>query len=105
MGRTVTPYSMQVERVQNRFQQFRRALRKKDQHTFDQIIRQSKVQIQAGVMASNPNPADSMFMSILIAQQNLIQDLEYRIDRLEESLDSMKVEVECRPLPQFISHT
>ena len=67
MGRTVMPYSMQIDRVQQRFQKFRRSLRRDDQEIFDQLFRDARRQVQAGVMAANPNPADSVFLSALIA--------------------------------------
>ena len=51
--------------------EFRRGLRKDDREIFDELMRYAKTQIQAGVMASSPNPFDSMslIMHIQLAKQ------------------------------------
>lgn len=82
MGRTIEPYSRQIDRIDERLKDFRKALRKKDQETFDELIRISKLQIQAGVMASSPNPFDSMTLSILISMMNEIRELKSQIEKL-----------------------
>ena len=83
MGRTVTPYSIQLQLLEERYKGFRRALRKDDQGVFDDLMRMAKLQVQAGVMASNPNPADSVFLSILI-------ELQKKVDRLENEINEIK---------------
>ena len=83
MGRTVTPYSIQLQLLEERYKGFRRSLRKDDQVIFDDLMRIAKLQVQAGVMASNPNPADSVFLSVLI-------ELKKKIDRLENELKKLK---------------
>lgn len=83
MGRTVAPYSWQIEVVRHRFAKFRRSLRRADQALFDALMRYAKVHVQAGVMASYPNPADPVFLSIVLEQERRIADLEARLARLE----------------------
>lgn len=82
MGRTIEPYSRQIERIEERLKDFRKGLRKKDQEAFDELMRISKLQIQAGVMASSPNPFDSMMLSILISMMNEIKDLKSQTEKL-----------------------
>lgn len=82
MGRTIEPYSRQIERIEERLKDFRKGLRKKDQEAFDDLMRISKLQIQAGVMASNPNPFDSMMLSMLIALLNDIKELKSQVEKL-----------------------
>ncbi len=80
MGRTVTPYSMQLQIIRRRLQNFRRALRKEDQLIFDELFRHAKFNVQAGVMAANPNPIDSILLAILIEQQKQINELRRQLD-------------------------
>lgn len=82
MGRTLAPYSRQIEKVEARFRGYRRALRAIDQDIFDQLFIRARAQVQAGVMASSPNPMDGIFLSILIEQEKEIQKLKRRLDRL-----------------------
>lgn len=86
MGRTIRPYSMQLEFMRERFKKFRRALRKQDQDILDELFRQAKSNVQAGVMASSPNPMDSVLLSILVEQQRQIHDLRLQIKNLQDQM-------------------
>lgn len=85
MGRTIEPYSYLIERVRDRFRKFRQSLRKEDQRIFDQLMVYVKLHVQAGVMASFPNPADPVFISILIEQQRQIEKLKNQIESIKEN--------------------
>ena len=87
MGRTVAPYSLQIETVRERFAQFRRALRTEDQRLFDRLFRSARLQMQAGVMAANPDPFDSMAMAMLMDLQRQNDDLRRAVERLERRLE------------------
>ena len=77
-----------MEVVEGRFQKFRRALRKGDQELADELFRYAKYHIQAGVLAANPNPADSMLFAMLIEQQRRIKDLQTQLQTLKTSESS-----------------
>ena len=103
MGRTVLAYSLQLQLLEKRNQGFRRALRKEDQKIFDDLLRMGKMQVQAGVMASNPNPTDSLFLSILIELKKEIETLKRdlgakktKIDELERSIRKIDPELTQR---------
>ncbi len=83
MGRTVIPYSRQMQYVESSLGQYRRGLRKPDQEIFDELIRVAKLQVQAGVMASSPYPIDIMLLTMMI-------DLKKEIFRLRKELESLK---------------
>ena len=100
MGRTVLPYSMQLERVIERFKQFRRGLRKEDQEVLDKLFIMARVQVQAGVMAANPNPADSLFMTLMIELYRQIEIQSKEIENLKESMANS--EAECSPKPYLM---
>ena len=57
MGRTVLPYSQVWEAERQRWQKFRRALRKEDQAHLDRLFESARLHLQAGVYASNPWPS------------------------------------------------
>ncbi|EMJ92805.1 hypothetical protein [Leptospira alstonii] len=83
MGRTVTPYSRQMQQVESGLLEFRRGLRKPDQDIFDDLIRTAKLQVQAGVMASGPYPIDTMLLTMMI-------DLKKEMRRLNKELYELK---------------
>jgi len=76
MGRTVAAYSMVIDQVIRRFDQYRRTLRREDREAFDDLMRIAKMQVQAGVMAQHPNAFDSMSMAMLIHLQKEIRELK-----------------------------
>ena len=90
MGRTVAPFSAQIEVTAERFASFRRALRKDEQKIFDRLFRSARLQMQAGVMAACPNPFDSMAMSMLIELQRQNDELRRDLDRLKEKSDGRR---------------
>ncbi|EMY78087.1 hypothetical protein LEP1GSC060_1854 [Leptospira weilii serovar Ranarum str. ICFT] len=83
MGRTVTPYSRQMQQVESGLLEFRRGLRKPDQDIFDDLIRTAKLQVQAGVMASGPYPIDTMLLTMMIDLKKEIRKLSREINELK----------------------
>ncbi|MFA5112058.1 MAG: hypothetical protein WC443_11670 [Desulfobaccales bacterium] len=86
MGRTVLPYSRIWEMERERWQKFRRALRKTDQAYFDRLFESARLHLQAGVYASTPWPLESILLSILLEQQKALSILEERVRDLEQAL-------------------
>lgn len=86
MGRTIVPYSIQINRIKQRFQAFRKTLRREDQEIFDELMRHPKMHVQAGVMAAFPNPNDPVIMSILLEQQKQIKQLQYQLNLLQNKI-------------------
>ena len=76
MGRTVMPYSLVIEQVQHRFDNYRRTLRRQDREAFDELMRVAKMQVQAGVMAQHPNAFDSMSMAMLVHLKREIDEIK-----------------------------
>ncbi|GAB4427030.1 MAG: hypothetical protein OHK0011_08810 [Turneriella sp.] len=84
MGRTVAPYSLVIEQVLARFDNFRRTLRREDREAFDELMRVAKMQVQAGVMAQHPNAFDSMSMAMLVHLRREINELKKQIQNKGE---------------------
>jgi hypothetical protein len=68
---------------EQRLTKFRRALRAEDQEAFDALFEQARLHIQAAVYASNPDPAEAFFLSMLIEHWKIIERLEKRVAELE----------------------
>ena len=81
MGRTVLPYSQVWEAERQRWQKFRRALRKEDQAHLDRLFESARLHLQAGVYASNPWPLESMLLSMLLEHQKDLSALEERLQQ------------------------
>jgi hypothetical protein len=90
MGRTLLPYSKLLLQRQQELGKFRRALRAEDQHAFDMLFEQARKHIQASVYYSDPDPAEAFFLSILIENSKVIDNLQTRMKELEEQLKSLK---------------
>ncbi len=90
MGRTVLPFSMVLAEQQQRLSKFRRTLRKQDQEFFDEIFERARLHVQAAVQASNPDPMESVFISVLIEMLRDAKHLKARVDELEKELGDAK---------------
>lgn len=89
MGRTLQPYSIQIDLIEERFGKFRRTLRREDQLVFDQLFRHARKQLQAGVLAASPNPFDSMALSMLIELQRQLNERQTELQYLRQKLHEL----------------
>jgi hypothetical protein len=90
MGRTVLPFSMVLAEQQKRFGPFRRTLRKQDQELFDELFERARLHVQACVQEANPEPMESIFISVLIEMLRAEKHLRARVDELEKELRNAK---------------
>jgi len=81
MGRTVVPYSHQIDLTKERLNDFRRGLPKPDQEVFDEIFRIAKRHLAAGVMASNPYSIETILLSNLIQLRKDWQEIQERFEK------------------------
>jgi hypothetical protein len=86
MGRTVLPYSQVWEEERQRWQKFRRALRREDQVHLDRLFELARLHLQAGVYASQPWPLESLFLSMLLEHQKALKALEKCLRLLEAQI-------------------
>lgn len=96
MGRTHLPYSMQIDLIEDRLKKLRRGLRSEDQKIFDRLIRYARMQIQSGAMASNPNPFDSMAMTMLVELQKQIDIDRREIQSLKKDFAALLTKLEAQ---------
>jgi len=92
MGRTVVPYSLVIEQVLHRFDNYRRTLRREDRAAFDELMRVAKMQVQAGVMAQHPNAFDSMSMAMLVHLKREIEEIKIEMQNKRNMYGEQKRE-------------
>lgn len=80
MGRTVESYRMALESEINRWSGFARALRKEDREAFEELLDMCRSFASAGSNATNPILFEPFVMSILLAQQKKLRELEYQLN-------------------------
>jgi hypothetical protein len=80
MGKTVPSYRMAVEWEIDRWKAFREALpSEEEKEAFDAIMDICRNYASAGSCATNPIIFEPMIMSILLAQQKKLGDLEHKL--------------------------
>jgi hypothetical protein len=91
MGRTVQPYSRQIQQLADeRLSDFRRALPRDDQEAFDEIFRIGKSHLASGVMAANPYSLETVLLSNLIRVRMEMAGLQKKLQNLEESISDLR---------------
>jgi hypothetical protein len=79
MGRTVLPFNQVLEQAFRNWAKFRRALRKEDQEAFDALFGAAKYHVAPASYASQLNPTEAIFLSILLEHQKALDALAVRL--------------------------
>jgi hypothetical protein len=79
MGRTVLPFNQILEQTFRDWAKFRRALRKEDQEAFDALFGAAKYHVAPASYASQLNPTEAIFLSILLEHQKALDALKGRL--------------------------
>jgi hypothetical protein len=80
MDWTGLPYSQIMEQEIQKWQKFRRALRKEDQEVFDQPFEKGRLYAEAGANASRTWPFETILISMLLEQEKALVGLREKID-------------------------
>ena len=83
MGRTLLTFTQLVHQELERWQKFRRALRKEDQEALDELFSAARYHSAAGAYASGAIPFEAMILSMLIEEHKLVKALRKRLEELE----------------------
>ena len=83
MGKTVESFRMALEGEINRWSGFAYALRKPDREAFDELIDMCRTFATESSNATNPIIFEPMVMSILLAQQKRIMQLEKELQGIK----------------------
>jgi len=88
MGRTNPTYRDALRAIQERWADFRRALRRRDQPRFDQLFTYAREHADASGLLNHQNPLLPALLSIDLEQEARLDDHEERLDELEAALGS-----------------
>ena len=83
MGKTVESYRLALEDEISRWSGFERALRSDDRAAFEAVMDACRSYASAGSNATQPILFEPMVISIFVAQQKRIMQLEKRLDERE----------------------
>ena len=76
MGRTLPTFVQLIEATVQKWQKFRRALRREDQGHFDRLFHRVRCYTQAATYQCNDNPMEAILLSIALDQEKRITALE-----------------------------
>ena len=87
MGRTNPTYRDTLRAIEDRWAEFRRALRRRDQPRFDRLFEYAREHADASGLLNGRNPLLSALFSIDLEQEARLDDHEVRLEELEGRLD------------------
>jgi len=81
----VPTFRRELERIESEWKTYRKALRKEERDSFDELFIHAKKHASASQYQATPDPMESFFISVLLEQQKKIERLEKVIE--DEGLD------------------
>jgi len=94
MGRTNPTYRDALRAIRDRWDDFRRALRNRDQPRFDQLFAYAREHADASGLLNHENPLLPALFSIDLEQEARLEEHEKRLDEIEASLSDSQIETE-----------
>jgi len=83
MGRTNPTYRDALRAIEERWTEFRRALRRRDQPRFDRLFEYAREHADASGLLNHQNPLLPALLSIDLEQEARLDDHEERLEKLE----------------------
>ncbi len=90
MGRTNATYRDLLRALQERWETYRRGLRREDQAHFDQLFTHARNYADASGLQNHEDPVVPVLFSIALAQEKHLAALEKRVERLEGRLERLQ---------------
>jgi hypothetical protein len=87
MGRTNPTYRDALRAIEERWTDFRRALRRRDQPRFDQLFEYAREHADASGLLNHQNPLLPALISIDLEQEARLDEHEDRLAELENALN------------------
>ena len=88
MGRTNPTYRDALRAIEERWADFRRALRRRDQPRFDRLFAYAREHADASGLLNHQNPLLPTLLGIDLEQEARLDNHEDRLDQLEARLES-----------------
>ncbi|WP_089650018.1 hypothetical protein [Halobacterium hubeiense] len=97
MGRTNPTYRDALRAIEERWAEFRRALRRRDQPRFDRLFEYAREHADASGLLNHQNPLLPALLSIDLEQEARLDDHEERLTELEQRLSETGGEQQQSP--------
>jgi hypothetical protein len=88
MGRTNPTYRDALRAIEERWAEFRRVLRRRDQPRFDRLFEYAREHADASGLLNHQNPLLPALLSIDLEQEARLDDHEERLAELEAAVDT-----------------
>ena len=88
MGRSTPTYRDTLRAIRERWEHYRRGLRSADQVRFDRLFEYAREHADAGGYLNHAEPLFPALVGIDLEQERRLDELDERVDALEEHLDS-----------------
>lgn len=83
MGRTNPTYRDAIQALEQRWDDFKRALRRRDQPRFERLFEYAQAHADAGGYLNHDEPLFPILLSVDLEQETRLDELEDRITALE----------------------
>lgn len=90
MGRTNPTYRDTIRALERRWDDFKRALRHRDQPRFERLFEYARAHADAGGYLNHDEPLFPILLSVDLEQETRLDDLEDRVETLEGELDDYR---------------
>ncbi|MBB6645042.1 hypothetical protein [Halobellus ruber] len=100
MGRTNPTYRDALRALEERWQDFRRALRRRDQPRFDRLFEYAREHADASGLLNHQNPLWPAVLSIDLEQEARLDEHEARLEKLEAQLEGTGSETDAGESPE-----
>ena len=87
MGRTNPTYRDALRAIEDRWADYRRALRRRDHTRFDRLFTYARTHADASGLLNHQNPVLPALFSIDLEQEARLDDHEQRLEELEAALE------------------
>lgn len=90
MGRTTPTFRDALRAVEERWSDYRRALRRRDQPRFDRLFTYAREHADAGGLLNHRTPSLPILFSIDLEQEARLDAHEERLDELGDAVESLR---------------
>ena len=90
MGRTLATAGQTILTEQAEFTDFRRALRKADQDSFDELFVYARKHVAAIMMAAHALPFESVLLAMLLEEHSENRRLRYEFEEIRRQVEALR---------------
>jgi hypothetical protein len=92
MGRTNPTFRDALNAIEERWSQYRRALRRRDKPRFDRLFTYAREHADASGLVNHQTPLISVLLSVDLEQERRLDAHDERLDDLERAVETLRDE-------------